>query len=217
MKKIAILLLLAISITSIDGCRPKAAKNRAVAKKKAATAPTVAATTTGVSAQQVMSRADSVLARVSLMSREERDVPPVNADDYPKTPWGTGYVPKPDLTAYSNFEAGLASFNGGEYEKAIESFSEIVTTGRPPELVPNAYYWIGESYYAMQRYAEAIPYFEYTVQIGPQFKRESAMYKLARVNFAIGNTQAASMWYERLRTEYPKSQYSGKLKKLGVQ
>src|SRR5205085_6470175 len=122
----------------------------------------------------------------------------------------------PDLSAYSTYEAGLASFSGGDYDKAVGSFARIAATGRPSELVPNAYYWIGESYYAMGRFAEAVPYFEYTVQVGPQFRRESAMYKLSRTNNSIGNTQAAGMWYERLRAEYPKSAYLAKLRKVGV-
>ncbi len=211
--KLFLALFLVASLLSLDSCRSRASRNRNLAKKK--TDQPVQTPTGGTSAQHVMSRADSVLAKVSAMSQEPMDIAPqVMPDDYPRNQ--SGYVPRPDLSAYSTYEAGLASFSGGDYDKAIGQFSQIVSTGRPSEMVPNAYYWMGESYYAMGRFADDIPYFEYTVQIGPQYKRESAMYKLARSNYAIGNTQAASMWYERLRTEYPKSSYSTKLKKLGV-
>ena len=213
MTKIFLALFLCSSLLTLDSCRSRATKNRNTAKKKT---DQPAPTASGTSAQQVMSKADSVLSRVSAMSQEPRDIPPVNPDDYPRTQWGAGYVPKPDISAYSTYEAGLTSFSAGDYDKAIAQFSQVVATGRPAEMVPNAYYWMGESYYAMGRFADDIPYFEYTVQIGPQYKRESAMYKLARSNYSIGNTQAASMWYERLRTEYPKSSYSSKLKKIGV-
>ena len=157
MNKIFFVLLLAISVLSLDSCRSRATKSRTAAQKKT----TPAATGTGTSAQQVMSKADSVLSKVSAMSSEQRDIPSVSTEDYPRTPWGSTYIPKPDLSAYTTFEAGLTNFNHGEYDKALGNFSQIAVTGRPSELVPNAYYWMGESYFAMQRYADALPYFEY--------------------------------------------------------
>ncbi len=211
--KLLLVLLLGSSLITLDSCRPKASKNRNTAKNKTAQP---APGTPGTSAQQVMSRADSVLSKVSAMSQEQRDVPSVNTDDYPRTPWGSQYIPKPDLTAYSTYEAGLGNFTNGEYDKALANFSQVVVTGRPSEMVPLSYYWMGESYYAMQRYADAIPYFEYTTKAGPSFKRESAFYKLALSNNSMGNSQAAGMWYGRLMTEYPRSPYGAKLKKLGI-
>ena len=164
-----------------------------------------------------MNRADSVLAKVSALSNEERETPQVAPDDYPpRTPWGAPYVPRPDLSEYSIFEAGLASFNSGNYDQAIGAFSQIAVSGRPPELVPNAYYWIGESYFAMNRFAEALPYFEYTTKAGSPYKRETSFYKMAVANKMLGNMQAAMMWSERLRAEYPKSRYNAKVRKMGL-
>jgi TolA-binding protein len=215
MKKTIILiaLLFAASILVLDSCRPRSTRNRNTAKNRS-TQPSQ--TANGPSAQQVLSKADSTLAKVSALSQEPQDIPPVSSDDYPKTPWGASYIPKPDLSAYSTYEAGLGNFTQGEYENALADFSQVVVNGRPPEMVPNAYYWMGECYFAMQRYADALPYFEYTVQAGPNFKRESAFYKLARSNYSMGNSQAAGMWYERLMTEFPKSSYGPKLRKLGI-
>lgn len=210
--KLLLALLLLSSLLMLDSCRSRATKNRSTAKNKTSATPA----TGGTSAQQVMTRADSVLAKVSAMSQEPRDIPAITREDYPRTPWGATYIPKPDLSAYSTYEAGLANFTNGEYERAIANFSQIAVSGRPAEMVPNAYYWMGESNYAMQRFADAIPYFEYTVKAGPAFKRESAFYKLARINYSMGNTQAAGMWYERLMTEYPRSSYRTNLKKLGI-
>jgi TolA-binding protein len=217
MKKnyLLIALLLVSSLVILDSCRPRAAKNRNTSQaNKNAQQPQ---TPTGPSAQQEMMKADSVLARASALSTQEpKDIPAVTSDDYPRTPWGSTIIPKPDLTAYSTYEAGLGNFTHGEYEKSLANFSQIAVTGRPSEMVPNAYYWMGECYFAMQRYAESLPYFEYTIKAGPNFKRESAFYKLALANNSMGNTQAAGMWYERLMTEFPKSAYKTKLKKLGL-
>jgi TolA-binding protein len=76
---------------------------------------------------------------------------------------------------------------------------------------------MGESYYALGRYADALPYFEYTTKAGPSYKREMAFYKLSRSAYSIGNVQAASMWYERLRAEYPSTKYAKTLRGIGVQ
>ncbi len=214
------LLLLAVALgIGTQSCRSRGTRSRTASRQsqqqKQQTPPPAAPS--GPAAAQVMNRADSVLAKVNAINSPELDIASVKAEDYPRTPWGASYVPRPDLTAYSNYEAALAAFNGSDYDKAIGLLSQIAVSGRPPELVPNAYYWIGESYYALNRYADALPYFEYTTKAGPTYKREMAFYKLSRGNYTIGNTQAASLWYERLRAEFPSSSYAKTLKKLGVQ
>lgn len=167
-----------------------------------------------------MAKTDSVISRLGTMNGESTELPPMAFEPGlggpPRTPWGTPYVPRPSNEDYDVFEAALGAFNGGDYDQAIGLLSQVVVSGRPPEMIPNAYYWIGESYYALGRYSEMMPYFEHTVKIGPQHKREIAMYKLARGNHAMGNEQAASTWYQRLRAEYPKTTYASKLRGLGI-
>lgn len=213
----SVVLLLAVALLSTESCRPRASKSRA-SKKQATKPASVAATPGGPSAAQVMSRADSVLAKVNAMSAPELDAATPQPEDYPQSPSAqAGYVPRPDLTAYSNYQAALGAYNAGDFDNAIAQLSQIIVGGNPPELVPNAYYWLGESFYSQGRFADAMQYFEYTTQVGPTYKREMALYKLARCNYAIGNTQAASMWFDRLRAEYPSTKYAKTLKKLGVQ
>jgi TolA-binding protein len=185
--------------------------------------PTAAAKTqptTGPSAASVMAKTDSVISRLSGLNAEPTDLPPMAYEPGlggpPRTSWGTPYVPRPSNEDYDVFEAALGAFNGADYDQAIGLLSQVVVSGRPPEMIPNAYYWMGESYFAMGRYAEMLPYFEHTVKVGPQHKREIAMYKLARGNHAMGNAQAASTWYQRLRAEYPKTTYASRLRGLGI-
>ncbi len=174
------------------------------------------------SARTVLTRADSALARVNQLSDEDREAAPMAEPSGepnfapPRTAWGAPNVPQPNLTDYGLYEAALGSYNGRKYDEAIALFSQIVTKGRPPELVPNAYYWMGEAFYAESRYAESIPYFEYVTHVGPQYKREMAFFKLSRAALHLGNKQDANMYYERLRNEYPRSQYIATLKKLGA-
>ncbi len=212
MRTLTVLALCAVLLLELSSCRPRS--QRSTRQKQASkTAPAAAAP----SAKQVMSRTDSVLANLGSMSDDITDIPPrATMDEYPRTPWGAPMAARPDLSGYGTFESALANFNGSRYDEAIGLFTQIAVSGRPPELVPNAYYWIGESYYAMQRYAEALQYFEYTTKAGPSYKREVAFYKLARASRELGNDQGAQTWYERLRAEYPRSSYVSTLRKLGI-
>jgi len=216
MKAKSLLLLVVIVAVSLSACRPRTSRNRTPARNTNA-AQRTPATSSGTSVKDILNRTDSTIARVASLAE---DRPPVEMPEpvisAPVSPWGAPYVPTPNLSEYGRFEAGLAAFNGGRYDEAIGNFSQTVVSGRPPELVPNAYYWIGESYYAMQRYSEALPYFESVSKVGPQDKREMATYKLSRANINLGNKQAANLWYQRLSAEYPKSKYRATLRSLGA-
>lgn len=177
------------------------------------------------SAQSVLTHADSALSHVSQLSQDNEIPEPAPRAEFPerhpnfgpmRTPWGAPYIPRPNLTDYGLYEAALGAYNGHRYEEALALFSQIVTKGRPPELVPNAYYWMGESYYAMGEYAESMPYFEYVTRVGPDYKRTISLYKLARAALFLGNHQEANMYYERLRNEYPHSMYIRPLIRLGA-
>jgi len=181
------------------------------------------APSTSPSAKAVLNHADSALQRVSQLATEDREARP--AAEYPqtntpRTPWGApaeqSYTPQPNLTDYAIYEAALGAYNANRYDEAIGLFSQVVTAGRPAELVPNAYYWMGESFYAMNRYAESMPYFEYVTRVGPQYKREMALYKLSRANLHLGNKQGGNVYYERLRNEYPHSSHIATLRNLGA-
>lgn len=211
---------LALSVLNLTACRSsRSSKPNAQRNKPAAPA---ASDQSAPSAKQVLGHADSALQRVSHLANEDRESsrempPPAEGLTAPRPPMSqTPYMPKPNLTEYGLYEAALGAYNGARYDEALALFSRIVTTGRPPELVPNAYYWMGESLYATERYDEAMPYFQYVVRVGPQYKREMAMYKLSRADLHLGNRQGANTWYERLRAEYPRSSHISTLRRLGA-
>jgi TolA-binding protein len=212
LRTFTLLLLLVTLVVGLDSCRPRSQRS---AKKQTKKPPTDTTKQNAPTAKSVMSRADSVLANLSALTAEERDMPQVTPSDYVTQP--APQNANPDPSGYKVFESGLASFNASDYQAAIGAFSQIASSGRPPELVPNAYYWLGESYYGMNRFAESIPYFEYTAKAGPAYKRETAFYKIAMASSLAGNDEAASTWTQRLRAEYPKSKYVKLLKKAGVE
>lgn len=219
MKKTRELLLFGFAIVGVLGiasCRPRTNRSRT----NNPPAQQTATASTEPTAQSVLSRTDSAIQRVASMNNESDDAPPVASDESlsnnSRTPWGSNYTPSPNGGDYDVYQGGLASYNAGQFDQAIASFSQVAVSGKPPELVPNAYYWMGESYYAMQRYAESLPYFEYVTKAGPEYKRQMAFYKLSLANDNLGNRQAANLWYERLNNEYPGSSYAKKLASRGL-
>lgn len=225
--RIFLFVALTLSVLNFAACRSsRSSKTNAQRNKPAA--PAAAEQQSGPSAKQVLTHADSALQRVSQLAAEDRDAASAHAwqrempphDDgltAPRPPVSeTPYLPKPNLTEYGLYEAALGAYNGARYDEALALFSRIVTTGRPPELVPNAYYWMGESLYGTGRYDESMPYFQYVVRVGPQYKREMALYKLSRADLHLGNRQGANTWYERLRAEYPHSSHISTLRRLGA-
>ncbi|MDP4198659.1 MAG: tetratricopeptide repeat protein [Bacteroidota bacterium] len=218
--KIFLFGILAASTLSLSACRPSRS-SRGTAQRSRPAAP-AASEQSAPSAKQVLNHADSALARVSQLANDDREAPremPPPAEGFaaPRPPMSVApRLPQPDATEYGLYEAALGAYNGARYDEALALFSRIVTTGRPPELVPNAYYWMGESLYAMGRYAESMPYFRYVVRVGPQYKREMSLYKLSRANLHLGNRQGANTWYERLRAEYPRSSHISTLRRLGA-
>ena len=47
----------------------------------------------------------------------------------------------------ATYDAGMAALRGGNYDKAVATFREVVTNYPNGDLAANAQFWIGESYY----------------------------------------------------------------------
>jgi tol-pal system protein YbgF len=62
---------------------------------------------------------------------------------------GGGLTPAPVSggTEQATYDAGMAALRGGNYDKAVATFREVVTNYPTGELASNAQFWIGESYY----------------------------------------------------------------------
>jgi tol-pal system protein YbgF len=91
----------------------------------------------------------------------------------------------------------------GEYETAIDSFNFFVKECPKHESVENAYYWIGESYYSLEKYHEAVSQFDLLINAyksSPNIGR--ALYKLARSYQELGKKEDSKRVYKRLVDEF---------------
>ncbi|MBD3258265.1 tol-pal system protein YbgF [candidate division GN15 bacterium] len=117
--------------------------------------------------------------------------------------------PPPPQTAASSaecidaYDSAFTLVRRGEYDAAIQGFNEFRTNCPDHENVQNAYYWIGESYYAQEKYTQAIEQYDKLVTDFPDTPRLSqALYKMARCNQELGNNDEARRLFEQVMNEH---------------
>ena len=84
------------------------------------------------------------------------------------------------------YQRALDLFHEREYERALGEMQRFLSIGPPANYEDNALYWIGECYYGMGRWAEALPYFQRVVS------------EFARGNKAADSMLKVALTYERL-------------------
>ncbi|MCK4307082.1 tetratricopeptide repeat protein [candidate division WOR-3 bacterium] len=102
---------------------------------------------------------------------------------------------------------GVASFNGGDFEDAYNTFLFGVGDLYPEcEVAGNAYYHGGKAIAALGKYGTAIEYWQKVLDEYPTCKVASnAAFDLGRVYFMAGQYDEAIGSYETILEDYPKS------------
>lgn len=115
--------------------------------------------------------------------------------------------------ANEHLKVALANFSKKDYQKAINSLNSVLTTEKDPETVSVCSYWLGESYFRMGQYQNAVKCFNTTVN-RTSSKTEEAKIMIGEANLRSGKVQEAKQNFERFIAEYPKSRYVARAKKL---
>jgi len=107
--------------------------------------------------------------------------------------------------ASSAYSAALEQFKSRNYAAAAEQFQEILNSGTDPGLADNCTYWIGESYYGMGKYSDAMKQFESVLASKRSGKKPDAMFMMGNCQAAMGNTIAARETYQKVINAFPTS------------
>ncbi|HRY83313.1 MAG TPA: tol-pal system protein YbgF [Candidatus Cloacimonadota bacterium] len=95
-------------------------------------------------------------------------------------------------------------YDKGRYEEAILKLEAFTKAYPDHELVPNALYWIGESYYTAKNYQKAIREFEAVVNRYPAHpKAADAQVKIAMSNASLGDNALAASQLTTFKASYP--------------
>ena len=89
---------------------------------------------------------------------------------------------------------------------AVAGFRTYIQSYPKTRLVPDAQYWLGESYYGQQNYSQAVETFEVIVRDYPDHpKASSALYKQGEAYQQLGDSKAATSALCTLIAKHPKT------------
>ncbi len=92
----------------------------------------------------------------------------------------------------------------GDAVAASRQFQDFLQTFPESKLVPNAWYWLGESYYIIQNYALALKSFDILTQQFPDSnKAPDALLKIAYCHIELKETDKGKKELEQLIAKYP--------------
>ena len=107
----------------------------------------------------------------------------------------------------SAYLAALDAAKSGKTDKARALFNEFIADHPKSTLLPNALYWLGETYYHDNRYAQSILTFKEVTRRYP--KNDKAAASMLKTGFAyerLGDLDNARFYLETLLEEYPGGQ-----------
>ncbi len=112
----------------------------------------------------------------------------------------------PAVDCQNLYDESFISIRGGQYEEAISGFTDYLEFCTPHGQADNARFWIGEAYYSMNRYPEAISEFDLLLRsFADSEKRASAMYKMARSHEELGQLKDAIDIFKQIVEDFPGS------------
>jgi tol-pal system protein YbgF len=106
-----------------------------------------------------------------------------------------------------SYKRGFDAFQKGSYNEALPLFAQYVKENRDAPLVPNAYFWMGESYMNMKNYEKAILQFQDVIERFPKSdKAPKAMLRQAEAFAGLGDKKSSTTLLRRVVELYPKSE-----------
>jgi len=103
------------------------------------------------------------------------------------------------------YDSALDKFKSHDYEGAIADFQALLGGNVEQGLADNCQYWIGESYYGLKQYREALKQFGLVLSLARSSKKADAMFMTGNCQQKLGNTAAAKEAFEKVVSEFPTS------------
>jgi tol-pal system protein YbgF len=109
-------------------------------------------------------------------------------------------------TPRQSYDAALAAINGRQYEDAEMGFRQFLQSNPRDRLVPNATYWLGESYFRRSRHKDAAEqYLKVTTDHSRASIAPEAMLKLGMSLNALGARDQACATFAQVGVKYPEA------------
>ncbi len=104
------------------------------------------------------------------------------------------------------YNQAFKALRDGQFVQSARQFRDFIQKHPDSALAPNAYYWLGESYYTVQNYDVALEAFQHLVQQYPDSdKTPGALLKAGYCQDALKQTDAAQKTLQSVVAKYPGS------------
>jgi len=111
-----------------------------------------------------------------------------------------------NAAAQAAYEAAFKTLRGGDYVGASREFRKFIEQYPDHPLTPNAFYWLGESYYVTTNYKVALEAFQHLLAQFPQSeKAPDALLKVGYCQLELKQAPAAKATLESVVSKYPSS------------
>jgi len=104
------------------------------------------------------------------------------------------------------YDTAFKALRAGDYANASRGFRDFIQQHPDSSLAPNAWYWLGESYYVTTNYAVALEAFQRLLSQFPQSdKAPDALLKVGYTQFELKKTGEAQATLQDVIRKYPGS------------
>jgi len=105
------------------------------------------------------------------------------------------------------YREALKMYMDGKYDDAVAGVEELLAAGIPDPLNDNCHYWIGESFFGLKRYSEALARFDEVLGFEWSNKKDDSQVMIGRFYARMGEMARAQQEYKKLIDFYPASPY----------
>ncbi len=110
-------------------------------------------------------------------------------------------------TFTDRYNIALEQYHSYNYREAIQQFEDLLTVNSRHTLSDNCQYWIGECYYGLGQYQQAIVSFEKVFSFSNSNKDADAQLKLGFCYARLNDNERAIREFQKLIDNYPTSEY----------
>lgn len=120
------------------------------------------------------------------------------------------------------YETAFSALKDGRYAESARAFQTFIAQYPNDELTPNAYYWLGESYYVTQNYPVSLDTFRKLLSQFPNSqKAPDALLKVGYCQYEMKQWPAAQATLNQVLAQYPNTTVAnlaqGRLRALNIE
>jgi len=117
-----------------------------------------------------------------------------------------GQLPIPEGSDRDNYQVALELLREERYDMAAKAFQQFLVEFPGSELANNAQYWLAESYYASNKFEQALADFQVVIDKYPQSRKvPDALLKMGYCNYSLKRWVVARETLTRVQAEYPET------------